>query len=178
MQRWNSLADVPAGFGPSVVTLGNFDGMHRGHQFLAGEVVRRARAKAAKAVAITFYPHPAAIHRPEGGMVQLQSLAERLDALEAIGLDAALVVPYDYEFSRLDPGEFVRTYLVAGLAANEVVVGRDVHFGADNSGDLETMRQLGGELGFAVSAIGDQGDPEDQGQARWSSSSVRQALAG
>ncbi|MDR2565236.1 MAG: bifunctional riboflavin kinase/FAD synthetase [Bifidobacteriaceae bacterium] len=176
MQRWKSLADVPADFGPSVVTLGNFDGMHRGHQFLVGEVARRARARGAKAVAVTFYPHPVSVHRPDRGLVQLQPLAERLEALEAIGLDAVLVAPYSLEFSRLSPRQFAESYLVEGLRTAEVVVGQDIHFGADNSGDLGTMRELGAELGFDVVAIGDQGDPEDRRQARWSSSAVRQAL--
>ncbi|MDR1633545.1 MAG: bifunctional riboflavin kinase/FAD synthetase [Bifidobacteriaceae bacterium] len=176
MQRWKSLADVPAGFGPSVVTLGNFDGMHRGHQFLVGEVVRRARARGARAVAVTFYPHPMSVHQPERGLVHLQSLSDRLEALEAVGLDAVLVVPYGLEFSRMSPGDFVESYLVKGLGAVEVVVGSDIHFGADNSGDLATMRELGQRLAFEVTAIADQGDPENQARARWSSSAVRQAL--
>jgi riboflavin kinase/FMN adenylyltransferase len=171
------LADVPQGYGPSVVTLGNFDGMHRGHQFLAEQVVARARATGAKAVAITFYPHPASIHRPEQGIVQLQSLPDRLAALEAIGLDAALVIPYSLGFSRLRPDEFAKTYLVDALGAEEVAVGQDLQFGADNSGDLATMRRLGEQMGFAVTAITDQGDPEDAERARWSSSAVRLALA-
>ncbi|MDR1186341.1 MAG: bifunctional riboflavin kinase/FAD synthetase [Bifidobacteriaceae bacterium] len=176
MQRWKSLADIPAGFGPSVVTLGNFDGMHRGHQFVIGQVVERAHATGAKAVAVTFYPHPNSVHRPEQGIVQLQSLPERLGALEEIGLDAVLVVPYSLEFSRLTPEQFVKTYLIDALGAREIVVGQDVHFGADNSGDLATMRDLGTELGFTVVAIGDQGDPEDLDRLRWSSSGARQAL--
>jgi riboflavin kinase/FMN adenylyltransferase len=160
------------------VTLGNFDGMHRGHQFLAEEVVKRARARGAKAVAITFYPHPASIHRPDQPVAQLQSLEQRLAAVEAIGLDAVLVIPYDSEFSRLSPEQFVRGHMVAALGAREVVVGRDLHFGAGNSGDLQTMRQLGEDLGFVVTAVTDQGDPEDATGVRWSSTGARQALAG
>jgi riboflavin kinase/FMN adenylyltransferase len=176
VQRWNSLADVPAGFGPSVVTLGNFDGMHRGHQHLIRSVVDRARSRGAQAVAITFYPHPVAVHDPQQGLVQLQSLPDRLAALEALGVDATLVAPYTLEFSRSTPEEFVRSYLVRALNAVEVVVGRDVKFGADNSGDLEEMRRLGERLGFVVAAVEDQSDPDDVALDRWSSSSVRQAL--
>ncbi|MDR2372886.1 MAG: bifunctional riboflavin kinase/FAD synthetase [Bifidobacteriaceae bacterium] len=178
MQRWVSLADVPPEFGPSVVTLGNFDGMHRGHRFLIEQVLERARADGAKAVAVTFDPHPASVHRPEQGMVQLQSLDERLAAIEAIGLDAVLVIAYNFEFSRTEPADFVKTYLVDAIGAREVVVGQDVQFGADNSGDLATMRRLGEELGFKVTALGDQGDPEDAERARWSSTGVRRALEG
>ncbi|MDR3360322.1 MAG: hypothetical protein LBO20_06705, partial [Bifidobacteriaceae bacterium] len=71
MQRWNSLADVPAGYGPTVVTFGNFDGMHLGHQHLIRTAVERAAARGAKAVVVTFYPHPAVVHRPEQGLIQL-----------------------------------------------------------------------------------------------------------
>jgi riboflavin kinase/FMN adenylyltransferase len=110
-------------------------------------------------------------------LVQLQSLPDRLTLLSELGLDAVLVVAYSLEFSRLSPEGFVRRYLLEGLGAAEVVVGSDVHFGADNSGDLETMRQLGQRFGFAVTAVADQGDPEDSGRTRWSSSAVRQALA-
>lgn len=170
------MGEVPARFGPSVVTLGNFDGMHRGHQYLIEQVVLRAKELGAKAVAVTFDPHPAVVHRPERKGIQLQPLSDRLESMAAIGLDAALVVPYNLEFSRLTPAQFAQDYLVDALGAVEVIVGRDVHFGADNGGDLDTMTDLGAALGFAVTAINDQGDPEDVGRSRWSSTSARQAL--
>jgi riboflavin kinase/FMN adenylyltransferase len=176
VQLWNSLADVPPGFGPSVVTLGNFDGMHRGHQHLIKTVADHARARGARAVAITFEPHPVRLHRPEQGLVQLQSLSDRLAALAALGLDAALVVAYTAEFSRLSPERFARDYLAGALGAQEVVVGRDLQFGSDNSGNLETIRELGEGLGFKVTAIDDQADPEEAGAARWSSTAARQSL--
>ncbi|MDR2453927.1 MAG: bifunctional riboflavin kinase/FAD synthetase [Bifidobacteriaceae bacterium] len=176
MQRWNSLEDVPAGFGPSVVTLGNFDGMHRGHQHLVKTVVRRARAQGAAAVAITFHPHPRVVHRPEERLALIQSLPDRLAALAALGLDAALVAPYTREFSQLSPEQFARQYLVGPLGAVEVVGGRDLHFGADHSGDLATMRALGQRLGFAVTVIDDQADPDEAAAGRWSSTSARQSL--
>ncbi|MDR2380171.1 MAG: bifunctional riboflavin kinase/FAD synthetase [Bifidobacteriaceae bacterium] len=175
MQRWNSLAEIPAGFGPSVATLGNFDGMHRGHQALIETVVRQAQARGVRSVAITFYPHPSAVHRPEQGLVQLQSLEDRLAALAQIGVDAVVVVDYTQEFSRLTPERFARDYLVGALGALEVVVGLDTQFGADKSGDVATMRALGAELGFVVTAIDDQADPEAKAQ-RWSSSGTRLAL--
>ncbi|MDR2252486.1 MAG: bifunctional riboflavin kinase/FAD synthetase [Bifidobacteriaceae bacterium] len=178
MQRWNSLADIPAGYGPTVATLGNFDGMHLGHQGLIRTVVARARERGAKAVAVTFHPHPAVIHQAARELPQLQGLEDRLDAIEALGVDAVLVVPYTLEFSRLTPWQFAHDYLVRALAVDEVVVGRDAHFGADNSGDLATMRRLGEELGFAVLGIEDWSDPDGAAGARWSSSAARSALAG
>jgi riboflavin kinase/FMN adenylyltransferase len=176
VQIWNSLAEVPEGFGPSVATLGNFDGVHKGHQFLIKAVVGRAVRLGAMAVAVTFYPHPAVVHRPNGGLVRLQPLSERLAALAQLGLDAVLVVPYSLEFSRLTPFEFSRRYLSEALGVCEVVVGRDTKFGADNSGDLNTMRQLGEALGFEVTVVDNQGDSDGKAGERWSSSAVRQAL--
>jgi riboflavin kinase/FMN adenylyltransferase len=160
-----------------VLTLGNFDGLHRGHQHLIRTVVRRARERGLEAAAVTFDPHPARLHRPEQELVLLQSLPERLAGLEALGLDGVLVAPYTLEFAALTPEEFVRRYLVDGLGAREVVLGRDTKFGAGNAGDLETMRELGERLGFEVSAIEDQGDLDGGGRSRWSSSAVRAALA-
>ncbi|MDR1394027.1 MAG: bifunctional riboflavin kinase/FAD synthetase [Bifidobacteriaceae bacterium] len=176
MRKWNSLADVPSDFGPSVVTLGNFDGMHRGHRHLITVAVEHARQRQAKAAAITFYPHPAAVHQPERGLIQLQSLPDRLGALQALGLDGVLVVAYTLEFSRLTPGEFAQRYLADGFGAVEVVAGRDIRFGADNSGNLDTMRQLGQRLGFGLTVVEDQFDSADPKADRWSSSAVRQAL--
>jgi riboflavin kinase/FMN adenylyltransferase len=149
--------------------------MHRGHQHLIAAVVARARDANAQAVVVTFYPHPVSVHRPDSGIVHLQSLPERLEVLENLGVDAVLVVPYTLEFSRLTPEEFVRQYMVDALHASQVVVGQDVRFGADNSGDLATLCELGDQMGFKVIALDDQGDPEEV--TRWSSSSVREALA-
>jgi riboflavin kinase/FMN adenylyltransferase len=140
-------------------------------------VVDHAARREAQAVVVTFDPHPAAVHHPEQGLARLQSLSGRLAALEALGVDAVLVVPYTLDVSRLTPEEFVQSYLVQGLAAAEVVLGGDARFGADNSGDVETMRRLGRDLGFAVTAVEDQADPEDAARDRWSSTSARQALA-
>jgi riboflavin kinase/FMN adenylyltransferase len=167
---------VPAGFGPSVVTFGNFDGMHRGHQHLVRAVVAAARRRGAQAVAITFDPHPAAVHNPAQGLARLQSVEDRLAALEALGVDATLLVEYTMEFSRLTPEEFARAYLVDALHADEVVLGGDAQFGADNTGNLDTRRALGELLGFAVTAVEDQADPEDARRDRWSSTAARDAL--
>ena len=172
MQIWNSLEQVPEGFGPSVVTLGNFDGLHRGHQ----EVLARVRAVAAErnasAVALTFDPHPALIHRPEAAPPQIMGLKDKLAAMAAVGMDGVLVVPYTLEFVQQTPAEFVRNVFVDTLGACAVVVGHDVRFGKDNAGDLNTMVELGAELGFDVVVVTDHGMDR-----RWSSTWVREALA-
>lgn len=174
MQRWTDLSQVPAGFGPSVVTIGNFDGVHRGHRSVLTRMVGRARTAGAAAVAVTFHPHPAQVHRPGTAPELITGVADRLELLAGTGLDAVLLVEYTLEFARTTPEDFVRTYLVEGLRAGTVVVGRDVRFGVDNSGDLATMVALGERYGFAVEVIEDLHGEHDR---RWSSTWVRELLA-
>ncbi|MGW6005073.1 bifunctional riboflavin kinase/FAD synthetase [Oerskovia enterophila] len=157
MHLWTDLDQVPPGFGPSVVTIGNFDGVHRGHAEVLGRIVSLARESGSQAVAVTFHPHPATVHRPEQAPELLTGIADRMELLEATGLDAVLLVEYTLDFARQSPEEFVRTYLVDGLGARTVVVGHDVRFGRDNAGNLATMVELGRTYGFEVRAIDDVG---------------------
>lgn len=182
MHRWTDLSQVPADFGPSVVTIGNFDGVHRGHAGVLRRMVADARAVGSHAVAVTFDPHPAQVHRPAAAPPLITGLEDRLELLAETGLDAVLVIPYSLEFARTTPEDFVRTYLIEGLRAETVVVGHDVRFGRDNSGDLATMRDLGVRLGFAVDIIEDVHGPAAAAAAgessrRWSSTWVRELLA-
>ncbi|WP_125611116.1 bifunctional riboflavin kinase/FAD synthetase [Specibacter cremeus] len=171
MQIWNSLAQVPDGYGPSVVTLGNFDGLHLGHQEVLGVVRDVAAAKGARAVALTFDPHPAQVHRPESAPAQIMGLAAKLDAMAETGLDAVVVLEYTLDFAQQSPEEFVKNVFVDALGAGTVVVGHDVRFGRGNSGDLATMVELGTQLGFDVVVVDDKGRDR-----RWSSTWVREAL--
>ncbi|MCZ2403604.1 bifunctional riboflavin kinase/FAD synthetase [Paenarthrobacter sp. Z7-10] len=168
---WNSLTEVPAGFGPSVVTLGNFDGVHRGHQQVLARLVATARSRDEAAVAITFDPHPAQVHRPDSAPRQIMSLADRLDTMAASGVDAVLVMPYTLALAQQSPEEFVQSVFVDSLAAAAVVIGHDVRFGRGNSGDLATMETLGARLGFDVMVIDEFG-----ADRRCSSTWVREAL--
>jgi len=180
VHRWTDLAQIPAGFGPSVVTLGNFDGVHRGHASVLTRMVSDARAIGASAVAVTFSPHPAQVHRPESAPALLTGDADRLMLLERTGLDAVLLLEYTLDFARQSPEDFVRRYLVSGLGAQTVVVGRDVRFGWGNAGDLTTMTELGERFGFTVEVIEDLAavaDPGSGGRRRWSSTWVREMLA-
>jgi riboflavin kinase/FMN adenylyltransferase len=190
VQRWTDLAQVPADFGPSVVTIGNFDGVHRGHVGVLTRMVADARAAGARSVAVTFTPHPQQVHRPESAPPLLTGDADRLELLAQTGLDAVLLLPYSLDFARQTAEEFVRRYLVDGLRARTVVVGRDVRFGRDNAGDLATMVELGERFGFAVEVIEDvapepadeAGGPGEDGaladplRRRWSSTWVRELL--
>jgi len=181
VQVWTDVSQVPAGWGPSVVTLGNFDGVHRGHVAVLTRMVDDAREAGAHAVAVTFTPHPAQVHRPDSAPPLLLGDVDRLDLLAATGLDAVLLVTYTLDFARQSPQEFVQRYLVDALHARTVVVGRDVRFGWQNSGDLSTMRELGERYGFDVEVIADvrPGEVPDDAPAhrRWSSTWVRELLA-
>ena len=142
MRRWNDLDEVPAGIERSVVSIGNFDGVHRGHRAVLGEAVTRARAASAVAVAVTFDPHPLRVLRPDRAPEPLTGLEYRLALLAATGLDAVLVLPFTRELAGWAPERFVREVLVDRLGALAVVVGRDMRFGHRNSGDVTTLRAL------------------------------------
>ena len=112
VDRWHGLDDIPADLGPTVVTLGNFDGVHRGHLEVLTRVVREAAERGATPVAVTFEPHPIAVLYPERAPAAVMSLGQRLDALEAVGLGATLVLEFTPEFARQTPEEFVHGTVV------------------------------------------------------------------
>ncbi|PSL01129.1 riboflavin kinase/FMN adenylyltransferase [Haloactinopolyspora alba] len=177
MHCWTDLAEVPRGFGPSVVTIGNFDGVHRGHREVLTRMVADARAAGTRAVVVTFDPHPRDLHQPDRAPQLLTGVTDRLQLLAETGLDAVLVQPYTWEFARQSAETFVRRFLVEGLRAVTVVVGRDVRFGWQNEGDLTTMLELGERFGFAVEVIDDVTPaPEAGTPRRWSSTWVRELL--
>jgi riboflavin kinase/FMN adenylyltransferase len=157
------------------VTIGNFDGVHRGHQAVLARVVEAARGAGAASVAMTFDPHPKAVHAPEHTPELITGLEDRVERMAATGLDAVLVQEYTLEFALQTPQEFARAYLVDGLRASAVVLGHDTRFGRGNAGDVETMRGLGKSLGFTVEVVDDAGGPSD-GSRRWSSTWVRELL--
>lgn len=180
---WNDPTEVPEDFGPSVVTIGNFDGVHRGHQQVLTQVLRTAEQHGARSVVVTFDPHPALVHRPDSAPELLMGLQDKLDALADTGVDAVLVMKYNLTLAAMTPEEFVVNVLLDGLHAAHVVVGHDLRFGVGNSGDVGTMQELGKELGFGVHVVnefGAEGFPvhDDGGtDRRCSSTWVREALA-
>ncbi|MGF1663312.1 MAG: bifunctional riboflavin kinase/FAD synthetase [Kineosporiaceae bacterium] len=179
MQRWFGLDAVPGDTGPTVVTLGNFDGVHRGHVAVLRRVVAEARTRQAAALAVTFDPHPLQVLHPDRAPVLLTGLDDRLDLMAGTGLDATLIQPFTPELARLTPEEYVEQALVRALGARTVVIGGDVRFGHRNSGDISTLRTLGKVWGFDVVTLEDlgAGAPENgDGTRRWSSTWVRELL--
>jgi riboflavin kinase/FMN adenylyltransferase len=179
VERWNGIDDVPAGFGPSAVTIGNFDGVHRGHQAVLTRLVEHARERDARAVAITFQPHPIAVLFPERAPTLLDTMECKLQLLADTGLDAVLVMEFTRELASWSPERFVRDVIVDVLGAREVVVGRDTRFGHRNSGDVNTLRTLGARYGFGVELLEDLGvvDSGHPTGRRWSSTWVRALVA-
>jgi riboflavin kinase/FMN adenylyltransferase len=169
---WRSLDEVPEDLGRTVVTVGNFDGVHLGHQL----VLSRARHVARElgglpVVVVTFDPHPIAVLRPEHAPPTLTTLDTRAALLEAAGADDVLVLPFDREVAGWSPEHFVGTVLVDSLHARAVVVGANFRFGARAAGDVGTLVELGRTLDFRAEGIALDGGPQV-----WSSTYVRNCL--
>ncbi|MBG6083799.1 bifunctional riboflavin kinase/FAD synthetase [Zhihengliuella flava] len=173
MQHFSGLDAVPAEFGPAVVTIGNFDGVHRGHIAVLAQLVAEARSRNARAVVVTFDPHPRRVHRPDVELELITGAEDRAALIAASGVDALVTIHYTLDFAQQSPDEFVRSVIVERLGACAVVIGHDVRFGRGNAGDFDTMTELGAQHGFEVIGIDDAGHDR-----RWSSTWIREALAG
>ncbi|MFT4114533.1 riboflavin biosynthesis protein RibF [Silvibacterium sp.] len=150
MQVFRSLEEIPNGFGPSVVAVGNFDGVHRGHCGIIASVRERARELGAKSIALTFDPHPVRLLRPEQAPKLITPLPVRLELLAATGLDAVVVIPFTAAFSQLSALEFASGILAGLLGAVEVHEGDNFRFGHNASAGIAELRTLGETLGFRV----------------------------
>jgi riboflavin kinase/FMN adenylyltransferase len=150
MQIFRQLDELPAGFGPSVVSVGNFDGVHLAHLRVLEEIVTRAGKGKTNSVVVTFEPHPMRILRPDSGLKLLTPTAERLRLLEKTEIDAVLLLPFTRDVSLMSPQEFVQQILRDRLHAVEVHEGYNFHFGHKAAGDVSLLAQLGRELGFEV----------------------------
>ena len=150
MQRWRGVAAAPAGWGRSVVTIGVFDGVHRGHQQIIGHTVRRARELGTASVVVTFDPHPSEVVRPGSHPAILTEAGRKAELVEALGADVLCVIPFTLEFSRLSADTFVHDVLVEHLHASAVVVGQNFRFGHKAAGDVALLTRLGRTFGFTV----------------------------
>jgi riboflavin kinase/FMN adenylyltransferase len=152
MEIFHKLDDVPADFGPTLVSVGNFDGVHRAHRSVLAEIVNRALEQGAKAMAVTFEPHPVRILRPDSGLRLLTPTPEKLRLLEATGLDAVLLLPFTRDLSLLTPRQFAERILRKKLHARELHEGYNFHFGHKAAGDIQLLAEYGREMGFEVKA--------------------------
>ncbi len=153
MKVFRSVDAVPAGFGPSIVAIGNFDGVHAGHRQIMRRVAALAKERRAIPVVLTFDPHPARVLAPERAPRLLMTLDQRLRAMAAEGIEAVLLFPFSLDTARLTPEEFAESVLARALHAQAVLVGEDFRFGHKQAGNADTLRALGGRLGFELEAV-------------------------
>ena len=150
MLVFDSPEAIPDAFGPSVVAIGNFDGVHCGHRAILANVCRQARESGARAVVVTFDPHPLRVLRPKEAPLLITPLAQRLELLAGTGVDATLVLPFTETFSQQSAAGFVERVLVRALRAVAVHEGDNFRFGYGATAGIEELRALGAALGFAV----------------------------
>src|SRR4051794_32817167 len=161
--------DLPRG---CVATIGNFDGMHIGHQAIIRGVVERARETGRPSAVITFHPHPLSIVAPDRVPPQILTLPQKHELLRDMGVDALIVVPFTHDFSRWTADRFIAEFLVAALQVSDVRIGRDFCFGAGREGNLAKLEAAGKQYGFAVQGV----DEVKIRGIRVSSSLVRNAI--
>ncbi len=170
---WRGVSAVPA-LGGSVVAIGVFDGVHRGHRSLLARARSAADRLGLPLVVVTFDPHPMSVVRPGSAPLLLCSVEYRIELLLASGADHVLVVEFTPEFAGLTPEEFVEQVLIGPLGARHVVIGDNFRFGRRAAGDAETLSELGAQLGFEVDGV----PLAAQASEPWSSTYVRGLIAG
>ncbi len=153
MQRWRGLEEIPGDWGRSVVTIGSFDGVHLGHQLIIGRAVERARERGAKAVVVTFDPHPSEVVRPGSHPPLLAPHSRRAELMATLGVDAVLVLPFTLELSRESPEFFVQRVLVDALHACLVIEGPNFRFGHKAAGNVALLAELGRQADFEVEVL-------------------------
>jgi riboflavin kinase/FMN adenylyltransferase len=147
---FRSLEEIPPDFGPTIVSVGNFDGVHCAHQAVLREVVMRARERGVKALAVTFEPHPLQVLKPEAAPKLLTPAPQKLDLLAQTGLDAVLVIPFSKDFSRTSAADFIAEVLSKQVRALEVHEGANFRFGHGAKGDVAELQKLAAKFGFTA----------------------------
>lgn len=158
---------------PCALTIGNFDGVHRGHQALLKQLVTTAKQRGLKSCVMTFEPHPIEYFSPQQAPARISNLRDKLAAIASTGIDYVVVEHFNHRFSALSPQDFTHQVLDQGLKTKAVIIGDDFHYGAKRGGNFETLTQAGQELGFSVERM----PTISSGDLRISSSATREALA-
>jgi riboflavin kinase/FMN adenylyltransferase len=181
--RWRGLDDLPGNWGRCVVTIGVFDGVHRGHQELIRRTVDVAHKRGLPSVVLTFDPHPSEVLRPGSHPAQLTTLRRKAELMEQLGVDVFCVLPFTLELSRMPAADFVHEVLVDRLHVAVVLVGENFRFGAKAAGDVDLLRQLGKRFGYVVqsaelqgASLGESDGKDVTGEITFSSTYVRSCI--
>lgn len=170
---WRDLTEIPQDLEPTCVTIGNFDGVHRGHQRVIDRLNEvKEHYGLRRSVAVIFEPHPLAVLRPEHAPMMLSATEHRLELLAGAGVDDVLVLPFTKDTASWSPKTFIQRVVVDGLHADAVVVGANFRFGQMAAGDVGTLQQVGTEGGFVAEGVRLEGGPQV-----WSSTYIRQCVA-
>lgn len=160
---------------PCALTIGNFDGVHLGHQALLAELHAHAKVHQLQTCLLTFEPHPKEFFSPQNAPVRILGLRDKLDALKKTGVDLVVVEHFNADFAKKTPSEFVNDIIVKGLQTKHIVIGDDFHYGSKRAGDIHSLKLAGLEHGFTVHALP---TVNNSSEKRISSTSIRQALQG
>ncbi|MBT2529228.1 bifunctional riboflavin kinase/FAD synthetase [Streptomyces sp. ISL-99] len=177
MQRWRGLEDIPQDWGRSVVTIGSYDGVHRGHQLIIGRAVERARELGVPSVVVTFDPHPSEVVRPGSHPPLLAPHHRRAELMAELGVDALLILPFTQEFSKLSPADFIVKVLVDKLHARAVIEGPNFRFGHRAAGNVAFLAELGQTYDYEVEVVDLYVRGEAGGGEPFSSTLVRRLVA-
>ncbi|MEJ8637795.1 MULTISPECIES: bifunctional riboflavin kinase/FAD synthetase [Streptomyces] len=177
MQRWRGLEDIPQDWGRSVVTIGSYDGVHRGHQLIIGRAVERARELSVPSVVVTFDPHPSEVVRPGSHPPLLAPHHRRAELMAELGVDAVLILPFTSEFSKLSPADFIVKVLVDKLHAQAVIEGPNFRFGHKAAGNVEFLAELGPTYDYGVEVVDLYVSGEAGGGEPFSSTLTRRLVA-
>ncbi len=153
VERWRGQDDIPSDWGRCVLTIGVFDGVHRGHAELIARAVKAGLARGVPTVLMTFDPHPMEVVFPGSHPAQLTTLPRRAELVEELGIDVFLVMPFTADFMKLTPERYIHELLVERLHVLDVVVGENFTFGKKAAGNVATLRKVGERLGFAVESV-------------------------
>ena len=172
MQVFHTIDEIPADFGPTILTVGNFDGVHLAHTHVLNEIGRRGREQGKRSMALSFEPHPSRVLRPDMALKLITPTAKKLQLIEATKVDATLILPFTDDLSMLTPEEFASRILKEHLRAGEVHEGANFRFGHQAAGDVRALREFGKRMGFEVTVY-----PEMRvGKQTVSSSCIRALL--
>lgn len=173
MKIYTDLDSIPSPITNACVTIGNFDGVHLGHQLLFSEVVGRAYKRHGTSVAITFEPHPLQILRPDAGIKLISTYEQKVEMIEYAGIDILIVIPFSREFAITTAGDFIKEILIDKIAICELVVGYDYAFGKARQGDISFLQEQGRMYGFPVTVV----EPHYEEGMLVSSSKIRELVA-